>query len=42
MKNSPWAKLISRATPSISARPAATMAYIAPSVRPCSSCSRMS
>src|SRR5919201_83267 len=42
MKNSPCAKLISRATPSMSASPAATMAYMAPSVRPCSSCSRTS
>src|ERR671918_2258021 len=42
MKNSPWAKLMSRATPSISARPAATMAYIAPRVAPCSSCSTTS
>src|SRR5262249_37320800 len=39
MKNSPWAKLISRATPSMSASPAATMAYIAPRVAPCSSSS---
>src|SRR5438034_3017031 len=42
MKNSPCAKLIRRATPSMSASPAATMAYMAPSVRPCSSCSRRS
>src|SRR5687768_14423795 len=42
MKNSPWAKLISRATPSISASPAATMAYIAPRVAPCRSCSSRS
>src|SRR5215470_9691297 len=42
MKNSPWAKLIKRATPSMRASPAATMAYIAPSVSPWSSCSRRS
>src|SRR5437764_1715267 len=42
MKNSPWAKLMSRATPSINASPAATMAYIAPRVRPCRSGSRTS
>src|SRR5882724_4078965 len=42
MKNSPWAKLISRATPSMSASPAATMAYIAPRVQPCRSCSATS
>src|SRR4026208_1244182 len=40
MKNSPWAKLISRATPSISASPGATIAYMDPSVTPCTSCSR--
>src|SRR5690242_3537312 len=42
MKNSPWAKLIKRATPSMSASPAATIAYMAPSVRPCSSGSKRS
>src|SRR2546425_7834996 len=42
MKNSPWAKLIRRATPSMSASPAATMAYMEPRVRPCSTCSRTS
>src|SRR5918996_2314783 len=42
MKNSPWAKLIRRATPSMSASPAATMAYMEPRVRPCRTCSRMS
>ncbi len=34
MKNSPWAKLISRTTPNIKASPAATIAYIEPRVRP--------
>src|SRR2546428_2376316 len=42
MKNSPWAKLMRRATPSMSASPAATMAYMEPRVRPCSTCSSMS
>src|SRR5882724_10181841 len=42
MKNSPWAKLMRRATPSMSASPAATMAYMEPRVRPCSTCSRTS
>ncbi len=39
MKNSPWAKLISRTTPNMSARPAATIAYIEPRVSPWTSCS---
>src|SRR5437762_3445885 len=42
MKNSPWAKLMRRATPSMSASPAATMAYMEPRVSPCSTCSRTS
>src|SRR5207245_11511567 len=42
MKSSPWAKLSRRATPSMSASPAATMAYMEPRVRPCSTCSRTS
>src|SRR5260370_14895665 len=42
MKSSPGGKLIRRATPSMSASPAATMAYMDPRVRPCSTCSRMS
>src|SRR5262245_62147425 len=42
MKNSPCAKLIKRATPSMRASPDATIAYSAPSVSPCSSCSRRS
>src|SRR3989454_9464742 len=42
MKNSPCAKLMRRATPSMSASPAATMAYMEPRVRPCSTCSRTS
>src|SRR5437667_6855635 len=42
MKNSPWAKLIRRTTPNMRARPAATMAYIEPSVSPWISCSSRS
>src|SRR5215831_18469080 len=42
MKNSPCAKLISRTTPNMRARPAATIAYIEPRVRPWITCSSRS
>src|SRR5688572_28208309 len=42
MKNSPWAKLMSRTTPNMSARPVATIAYMEPRVSPWRSCSSRS